>query len=297
MMKPDLVRTRVFVVFVFALTAGGAFAFATYRYVNNQATAQTPQMKTTKVVVAAANLTLGDELSADNVRLVDFPANSVPPAAFRATDEVIGRGVITPIVEHEPILPDKLASKDAGAGLPPAIPEGKRALSVSVNEVIGVAGYVLPGTRVDVLATVNPSQNQTEVTSKVILTNVPVLAAGTKIERDGTDNKPLAVTVVTLLVDPTEAERLTLASTEGKIQLALRNPMDTTAPPTPGIRPAALLGAVRAPAPAPAPRPAGAPRRAEVKPAAPPPAPAPPPPPTVEMIRGDKRAQEVVRQE
>jgi pilus assembly protein CpaB len=298
MMKPDLVRTRVFVVFVFALTAGGAFAFATYRYVNNQASAQTPQMKTAKVVVAAANLTLGDELSADNVRLVDFPANSVPPTAFGAADDVIGRGVIAPMVEHEPILPDKLASKDAGAGLPPAIPEGKRALSVSVNEVIGVAGYVLPGTRVDVLATVNPSQNQTEVTSKVILTNVPVLAAGTKIERDGPDNEPIAVTVVTLLVDPTEAERLTLASTEGKIQLALRNPLDTTAPPTPGIRPAALLGAVRAPAPAPAPRPAVAVRRADAKPAAPPPpAPAPPPPPTVEMIRGDKRAQEVVRQE
>jgi pilus assembly protein CpaB len=295
MMKPDLVRTRVFVVFVFALTAGGAFAFATYRYVSNQAQAPTANMKTTHVVVAAANLTLGDELGADDVRVVEWPANSVPASAFHTADEVVGRGVIAPIVEHEPILPDKLASKDAGAGLPPAIPEGKRALSVSVNEVVGVAGYVLPGTRVDVLATVNPSQNQTDVTSKVILTNVPVLAAGTKIERDGTDNKPIQVTVVTLLVDPTEAERLTLASTEGKIQLALRNPMDTTAPPTPGIRPAALLGAMRAPAPAAA-RPA-APARKTVAVQAPPPAPVAAPVPTVEIIRGDKRAQEVVRQE
>ena len=133
-------------------------------------------------------------------------------------------------------------------------------------------------------------------TSKVILTNVPVLAAGTKIERDGTDNKPIAVTVVTLLVDPTEAERLTLASTEGKIQLALRNPLDTTAPATPGIRPAALLGAVRAPAPPrTAPRAPAVVRKALAE--APPPAPAPPPSPTVEIIRGDKRAQEVVRQE
>jgi pilus assembly protein CpaB len=296
MMKPDLVRTRVFVVFVFALTAGGAFAFATYRYVNNQAKAPTTHITTTRVVVAAANLTLGDELGADDVRVIEWPANSVPASAFHTTDEVVGRGVIAPIVEHEPILPDKLASKDAGAGLPPAIPEGKRALSVSVNEVVGVAGYVLPGTRVDVLATVNPSQNQTEVTSKVILTNVPVLAAGTKIERDGTDNKPIAVTVVTLLVDPAEAERLTLASTEGKIQLALRNPTDTTAPPTPGIRPAALLGAVRAPAPVPAPR-AAAPRKVAAAPVAGPPAPAAQPSPTVEIIRGDKRAQEVVRQE
>jgi pilus assembly protein CpaB len=295
MMKPELVRTRVFVVFVFALTAGGAFAFATYRYVNNQAQAPTTKMKTTHVVVAAANLTLGDELGADDLRVVEWPASSVPVSAFHTTEEVVGRGVIAPIVEHEPILPDKLASKDAGAGLPPAIPEGKRALSVSVNEVIGVAGYVLPGTRVDVLATVNPSQNQTEVTSKVILTNVPVLAAGTKIERDGTDDKPIAVTVVTLLVDPTEAERLTLASTEGKIQLALRNPLDTTAPPTPGIRPAALLGAMRAPAPAPVARPAAPVRKVAAPPVVPPPAPAPSS--TVEIIRGDKRAQEAVRQE
>ena len=295
MMKPDLVRTRVFVVFVFALTAGGAFAFATYRFVNTQAKAPTATLKTTSVVVAAANLTLGDELGADDLRVVEWPANSVPASAFRTTEEVVGRGVIAPIVEHEPILADKLASKDAGAGLPPAIPEGKRALSVSVNEVVGVAGYVLPGTRVDVLATVNPSQNQNEVTSKVILTNVPVLAAGTKIERDGTDNTPIQVTVVTLLVDPTEAERLTLASTEGKIQLALRNPMDTTAPPTPGIRPAALLGAMRTPT-APAARPAAPARKPVAAPEAPPVA-AAPLPPTVEIIRGDKRAQEVVRQE
>jgi pilus assembly protein CpaB len=297
MMKPDLVRTRVFVVFVFALTAGGAFAFATYRYVK-QTPAQTAPMKTTQVVVASANLTLGDELDADDVRVVEWPASSVPASAFHTVDDVVGRGVIAPMVQHEPILPDKLASKDAGAGLPPAIPEGKRALSVSVNEVIGVAGYVLPGTRVDVLATVNPSQNQTDVTSKVILTNVPVLAAGTRIERDGTDNKPISVTVVTLLVDPAESERLTLASTEGKIQLALRNPTDTTAPATPGIRPAALLGAMRAPAPAPSLRTAAPARKTVVvQAAAAPAAPAAAPVPTVEIIRGDKRAQEVVRQE
>ena len=115
-------------------------------------------------------------------------------------------------------------------------------MSVRVNEVIGVAGYVLPGTRVDVVATVNPTDQRTDVTSKVILTNVQVLAAGTKIERDVENNRPMPVTVVTLLVNPEEAERLTLASTEGKIQLALRNPLDREAPSTSGIRPAALLG-------------------------------------------------------
>ena len=167
------------------------------------------------------------------------------------------------------------------------IAPGFRALSVRVNDVIGVAGYVLPGTRVDVVATVNPTQQPTDITSKVILTNVLVLASGTKIERDVEGNKPIAVKVVTLLVNPIEAERLTLASTEGKIQLALRNPMDQTAPPTSGVRPAALIGSGMS---APVRRVAAnnnAPRQ-DVKPA---------PLPTVEIIRGDKRAQEAVTQE
>jgi pilus assembly protein CpaB len=162
-----------------------------------------------------------------------------------------------------------------------------RALSVRVNDVVGVAGYVLPGTRVDVVATVNPTQQQPDVTSKVVLTNVLVLAAGTKIERDTEEGKPLSVSVVTLLVDPLEAERLTLASTEGKIQLALRNPLDTTAPATPGIKPAALMASAVTNA---APRQRAVQRPAQVVAAAP-----AAPLPTVEIIRGDKRAQEVVR--
>jgi pilus assembly protein CpaB len=300
MRKPDLARIRVFVVFVIAITAGAVFAFGTYRYVQ-QAPAKGAQMKTVPVVVAATDLQIGAEIRPEDIRIIEWPAGSVPQTAFRSGDDVAGRGVIAPMVQYEPVLPEKLASKDAGAGLPPAIPPGMRALSVSVNEVIGVAGYVLPGTHVDVLVTVNPTQNQTDVTSKVILSDVLVLASGTKIERDSEDNEPMAVTVVTLLVDPIEAERLTLASTEGKTQLALRNPLDKTEPATPGIRPAALLSANRAAMPAastPAPRPAA---RAARPAAQPTPQPAPvaisAPAPTVEIIRGDKRAQEVVRQE
>jgi pilus assembly protein CpaB len=171
------------------------------------------------------------------------------------------------------------------------IPAGLRAVSVRVNEVIGVAGYVLPGTHVDVLATLSPTRDQVDVTSKVVLTNVQVLAAGTKIEQSADGSKPMPVSVVTLLVDPTEAERLTLASTEGKIQLALRNPLDREAPTTTGIKPAALLGfgpPVRQVA-----RNTG---RTTVTPPAPAPATGPDLP-TVEIIRGDKRAREVLRQE
>jgi pilus assembly protein CpaB len=206
---------------------------------------------------------------------------------------IVGRGLIASVVRHEPILPAKLASKEAGSGLPPIIPAGKRAVSVKVNEVIGVAGYVLPGTHVDVLATASPSNRTEDTTSKVVLSNVEVLAAGTRLEQDSKDSKPMQVTVVTLLVTPEESERLTLASTEGKIQLALRNPLDLESPATPGIRPGILLGNVQVPR-----LPVGTPvRRAATRPAAPTATPAPayePPAPTVEIIRGDKRTHVTV---
>jgi pilus assembly protein CpaB len=278
---------RVPLVLLVALAAGGGLAYGTYSYMQN-VQVKTVSLPTKPVVVAAADLELGAELRPDDLRVIEWPAASVPAGAFEQPKDVIGRGLIMPVIQNEPILPMKLASKEAGAGLPVVIPEGKRAVSVRVNEVIGVAGYVLPGTRVDVVAVANPTENRGDTTSKVVLTNVQVLAAGTKMEQDTDDGKPMAVSVVTLLVDPEESERLTLASTEGKIQLALRNPLDQSTPPTPGVKPAGLLGSARA----------AAPRTGRVsKPAAVvavmPPAPAPEP--TVEIIRGDKRAQEVVR--
>jgi len=286
---------RVFIVFVLAITAGGALAFGTYNYMQ-QLPARSVSIPTRPVVVAAADLDVGAELTREELRIIEWPANALPAGAFNDPKDVIGRGIVLPVIQNEPILPNKLGGKDAGGGLPPAIPPGLRAVSVRVNEVIGVAGYVLPGTRVDVVATVSPSGQNNDITSKVVLTNVQVLAAGTKIERDGENkNKAMPVTVVTLLVNPEEAERLTLASTEGKIQLALRNPLDKTTPLTQGIRPAALLGY-------------GAPVRTAVArarttiggPAAAAAAAVPMPAlemQTVEIIRGDKRAHEVVRQE
>jgi len=283
---------RVFMVFVLAVTAGGALAFGTYNFMQ-RAPARTVTIPTRPVVVAAADLDVGAELTREEIRIIDWPANAVPAGAFSDPKDVIGRGIVLPVIQNEPILPMKLASPEAGAGLPPAIPPGLRAVSVRVNEVIGVAGYVLPGTRVDVVATVNPSGQGGDITSKVVLTNVQVLAAGTKIDRETDKNKPIPVSVVTLLVDPEEAERLTLASTEGKIQLALRNPLDKATPSTHGIRPAALLG-FTAPAQRAAVRTklasgAVAPSNAVVS--------SIPDMPTVEIIRGDKRTHEAVRQE
>jgi pilus assembly protein CpaB len=289
-----MARMRVFLVLVLAIGAGSVFAFATYNYVKN-IPANVVSIPTKPVMVAAADLDIGAEITAENVRTINWPANSLPAFAYSDPKDVIGRGIIMPMIQNEPFLPMKLAGKDGGTGLTPAIPPGLRAVSVKVNEVIGVAGYVLPGTHVDVVATVSPTGAATDMTSKVVLTNVQVLAAGTKIERDGENkDKPMPVSVVTLLVNPEEAERLTLASTEGKIQLALRNPLDKTMPLTQGIRPSALLGF-------------GAPVRTGVArahtvssgPAVAQAAPVviPEAAPTVEIIRGDKRAHEVVRQE
>jgi len=283
-------RNRIFLVMVMAVTVGSVFAFATYSYVQ-KVPAKTVSIPTRPVVVAAADLDVGAELGRDDVRIIDWPANAAPKDAFGDPKDVIGRGLIMPLIQNEPILPVKLASTEAGSGLPPAIPPGLRAVSVRVNEVIGVAGYVLPGTHVDVVATVNPSDKHGDITSKVILTNVQVVAAGTKIDRETDKNKPTPVTVVTLLVGPEESERLTLAASEGKIQLALRNPLDKATPSTKGIRPAALLGAASM-TPV-----ARAPRTASARAAAPPEAPSTPEAATVEIIRGDKRAREVVRQE
>ena len=280
-----MARMRVFLVLLLAITAGGAFAFGTYNYVQ-KLPVRTTTIPTRPVIVAASDLEIGAEIGHNDIRIVDWPANALPANVISDPKEVIGHGLIMPMIQNEPFLPMKLASQEAGGGLPPAIPPGLRAVSVRVNEVIGVAGYVLPGTRVDVVATVSPTQQQGDMTSKVILTNVQVLAAGTKIDRDTEKNKPMPVTVVTLLVDPEEAERLTLASTEGKIQLALRNPLDKATPATRCMRPAVLLG-LTASTPKPATRVAAGSK----------PAPAPPEPVTVEIIRGDKRVHEVVRQE
>jgi pilus assembly protein CpaB len=276
-----MTRIRVFVVLILAIGLGGTFALATYRYIQNRPVKEV-SLPTTPVVVAGANLPLGAELRREDLRVIAWPASGVPAGSFKDPQELVGRGLIQSITENEAVLPGKLAPAGAGAGLPPVIPDGKRAVSVRVNDVIGVAGYVLPGTHVDVLSTLSPTNQDTDMTSKVVLTNVLVLASGTKIEQDVEQNKPISVSVVTLMVDPLESERLTLASTEGKIQLALRNPLDKTAPPTPGIQPAVLLGYQRAVR-------AAAPRAAAAALVA--------APPTVEVIRGDKRVQETLRQE
>ena len=285
-------RNRIFAVLAIAVLAGGGLAYGTYNMMQPKPVV-TQTIETQPVVVAAADMFLGQELKPEHVKVLSFPKGQAPEGAFAQPQEVAGRGLIVSVVKGEPILPAKLASKEAGAGLPPVIPEGMRAVSVRVNEVIGVAGYVLPGTHVDVIATASPTQQFTDTTSKVVLANVLVLTAGTRIEQDQKDGKPIQVTVVTMAVTPEQAELLALASTEGKIQLALRNPLDQTAPATPGMKPAVMLGAAKGGAAA---------QQRAAGPAKPKPGQAvtveatqSAPAPTVEIIRGDKRATEVIK--
>src|SRR4029079_641200 len=152
--------------------------------------------------------------------------------------------VIVPISENEPLTEAKLAPIGSGAGLPPTITEGMRAISVRVNEVIGVAGFVIPGTRVDVLVTLKTPEKGNASETRVVLSNVQVLTAGTRYdqERAPKEGKPIPTTVVTLLLTPEDAEKITLASEEGRIMLALRNPLDTAPTKTEGTRMSALMG-------------------------------------------------------
>jgi pilus assembly protein CpaB len=249
------------------------------------------------VVLAARPIPLGARLEAPDLKLVGWPASSPLPGAFTRIEDAVGRGVVMPVSENEPIIEAKLAAVDAGAGVSPAIPPGMRAMAVKVNDVIGVAGYVVPGARVDIVATVRQPD---DAMARVLVSNVQVLTAGTRTDQQqAKDGKPIPSTVVTLMVTPTQAERIALASAEGQLTLMLRNPLDLSEPETPGIR-LARLGDSAAPPATPI-APAAPRRRADahgfvVAAAAPAPAPATVPHPyMIEAIRAGKRTHETVK--
>jgi pilus assembly protein CpaB len=205
-----------------------AFFISAFVYRELQRASAVRPAATQQIVVAAQPLQVGTRLDASNLRTITWPADEPINGTFTRIEDCAGRAVITAMAENEPILEAKLAPKGAGAGLPATIPEGMRAVSVAVNDVVGVAGFVVPGTMVDVLVTGQTAAGRGENITKTILEDVPVLAAGQKIEQDR-EGKPQTVPVVTLLVSPEDADKLTMASTEGKIQLALRNTVDTKA--------------------------------------------------------------------
>jgi pilus assembly protein CpaB len=231
-------------------------------------------------MVAANDLQVGARVEERDIKVIKIPAGDLPPGAPRKRSDVIGHGVIVPISRGEFILPNRLAGENAGSGLPSLIPPGMRAVSVRVNEIVSVAGFVTPGTRVDVLLTGAPGTNGDQQTTTV-LQNVAVLASGHTLERNST-GEAQNTAVITLLVSPDDAQRLTLASQEGHIQLALRNPLDTKQDDVPSTNSRGLYKGMPAPEPvhqivhrAPAPKVT---------------APAPPPGMDIQIYQGEKKS-------
>jgi pilus assembly protein CpaB len=216
-------RTRLLMIGVLALALGAFVSLLVYK--NLQGKGSSNAEAGADVIVAADDIQVGARIEEHSVRTVKFPVSGLPPGAYSKRAQVLGRGVIVPISKGEFILPSKLAPENAGSGLPSLIPPGMRAVSVRVNEVVSVAGFVGPGTRVDILLTGTPN-GSSEPQTTTVLQNVAVIASGHTLERNASgdaQNTP----VITLLASPEDAERLTLASSEGKIQLVLRNPLDT----------------------------------------------------------------------
>jgi pilus assembly protein CpaB len=236
---------RLLTILLISFTVAGMCSFLVYRLVGNRVTS-THKVSTTRIVAAAADLKLGIVLSAANLTTIEI-AGSLPKGAILKPESVIGRGVISDLYQGEPILESRLASAGSGGGLAATIRKGMRACAVKVDEVVGVAGFVIPGMRVDVLISGNPPgpPNVTEGPQvKTLLQNIEVLSAGTDIQKDA-EGKPQQVQVVNLLVTPEQAEILSLASSQTHIQLVLRNPLDTQIAEMPGTAMSSLFAGAK----------------------------------------------------
>lgn len=281
---------RVGLILAAALVAGGLAAYLAYSVLQapvEAVEARAANIEVVDVAVAARDMRAGTLIGPDDVRLVEWPARSVPSGFSRSPSEVVGRGLLTDVKANEPFLASRVASKEAGGGLPVIIPPGKRAMSVRVDDVVGVAGFVLPGTRVDVLVTLDQGAGEQIPRTRVVLQNIGVASAGQTIERDE-EGEPQSVPVVTLLVDPEEAEKLALASSKGNIRLALRNSLDFEAVATPGISASRLIADEPSPSPPRRPRPTPQPRPQAA------PGPETPARYNVEVFRGPERSTSTV---
>jgi len=214
-------KIGIFVVIILAIAFAAVASGLTYIYLKGETGAR--GLSLTPVVVASRDLTFGETLKPEDMKVASFPKESVPKGSYTVPDSLLGEVTKVFLMENEPILDSKLSSK--GGGLSLLIGKNKRASSIQVDKVSGVSGFILPGDRVDVILTVTRYESgSSDAIAKTILQNIEVLAAGEKTEQK--ENKVITVQSVTLLVDPTGAQSLALASSEGKLNLALRNPTD-----------------------------------------------------------------------
>jgi pilus assembly protein CpaB len=280
--------------FAFMVALGASLVL--YRVLVNRP-ASAAQTATVQIALAGRDLELGTVLKEADIKLTAW-SGPVPLGATKRVEDLVGRGVITPMYANEPIVDSRMAPRGAGGGLAAMIPPGKRAVAIRVNEVVGVAGFVVAGMRVDVLISGAPpggTSSQGTLT-RTLLQNLEVLSAGQDLKKDA-EGKPMAVQVVNMLVTPEEAEQLSLAASQTSIQLVLRNPLDHVISKTPGTALLALFGGPKinlpqaAAAPARVERRAAAPRPVAVVAHVVPPAPKKEVPVTMEIISGSKKAE------
>jgi pilus assembly protein CpaB len=240
---------RALLFFAFAVVLGTAAAFLAQRTLENQAQTQivapAAKVETVKVVLARTDVTVGSALSSQQLRTVEWPKDYAPRGAFADEDELVGRVLRRALADGEPILEPSLLPEGSEAGLVSVINSEARAVSVKVDPIIGVAGFVNPGTRVDVLATLRNLATRDKVPyTKVVLQDVRVLAIDQKME-EAQNGEPELVSVVTLEVTPLEAEKLAYSAHEGRLQLALRGPGDHTLVQTIGVSAGDMLARPR----------------------------------------------------
>lgn len=231
-------RNRVGVILFLAVFSGLAAAFLAFRFLRQPANAgpvQATETPSIEVAVAARDLPAGHLIQQNDLRTVGWPAGSLPQGYARDVNEVVGRGLIAPVFRNEPILASKIANPEFGSGLQLAVQSGMRAIAMRVNEVIGVAGWLHAGMRVDVLVTLDQGAQIDEPITQIVVQDIEVLRLG-QFQQTNDQNEAVMVTVATLLANPEEAQKLTLAETKGQIRLVLRNPMDRDTVDIPGIR-------------------------------------------------------------
>jgi pilus assembly protein CpaB len=277
---------RLIVVFLFAILVAGSASFLLYHVLSSQLSRPAKPVPSGKLLVASHDLEVGALIKEADLQQVAW-SGPIPEEILKDAHDVAGRGVVANIYKGEPIREKRLAPKGAGAGLAATIPIGKRAVAMKVDEVVGLAGFVVPGMRVDVVvSSAGARSTQEDTSARTVLQNIEVLSAGQHIERN-IEGKPENVQVVNLLVTPDEAEILSLVSNETKVQLVLRNPLDTKEEETHGASLAKLFGVsapVRTPLPiAPVIRNIPEPRVKEL-----------PKPPAIEVFQGAKRSEQPV---
>jgi pilus assembly protein CpaB len=280
-------RSRGLMMLLIALLAGLGAVVMAARWMQGQNSGQG------RIAVATAEIQLGSAITPEMVRMVDWPQANQPPGVFTEVEKLHGRVVTGTVQRGEPVLEARLAPIGTKGGLSAIVPAGKRAMTVRVNDVVGVAGFALPGTFVDVMVNTqeegSKNNDRDRTISKIVLDRILVLAVAQEADRDNT--KPKVVNAVTLEVTPQQAEMLDLARSVGTLSLVLRNQAESGEATTAGATKQQLLGTqLPPPAPPPAPVVRRAARPAPVLVAT---TPAPPPPQTcVEMIRGLQRAME-----